>query len=201
MAVIRKSQETPLHPPYARGDKGLRQANQKPHVEYWHEVLAHVDSVYAKKFGQHYPWNNLARKNLWNLARVHSAWGVMALWDLYLETESHWARRTGWSVYGMIRDAGRLTDDPRFKQLAFKHEESLARHRSGQFSTTKDILDRVGFDGKLDLEKEHTQLYDLQVRRVAGAQIYRRASGAETGAVFEDAIVFEPIAKPSARRA
>jgi hypothetical protein len=107
--------------------------------------LAHIDAAYREKFGRHYPWNNLARKNLWNLARGYSAWKVMALWDLYLESESWWARRTGWSAYGMIRDAGRLMDDQRFKQLAGTHEESLATRRFGQFSTARDILDCVGF--------------------------------------------------------
>src|SRR2546422_5731771 len=37
-----------------------------------------------------------------------------------------WARRTGWSVYGMIRDVGRLMDDARFKQFSSEHEERLA---------------------------------------------------------------------------
>ena len=143
MAVIRKGQETPLHPPYGRGDRGLRQANQKPHVEYWHELLAYVDAAYRKKFGRHYPWSNLARKNLWNLARVHRAWRVMALWDLYLEAESPWARRSGWSVYGMIRDTGRLMDDPRLKQLALRHEESLAKRRFGRFVSAGDILSHL----------------------------------------------------------
>ena len=139
MGVIWKSQETPLHPP-CQGDKGLRQANQEPHVEYWHDLLAYIDSAYRKKFGRHYPWNNLARKNLWNLARGYSSWEVMALWDLYLETESHWARRTGWSVYGMIRDVGRLLDDPRLKQLALKHEEHLATQRYRLLVKPVDLL-------------------------------------------------------------
>jgi len=133
MAVIRKRQETPLHPP-CQGDKGLRQANQEPHVEYWHDLLAYIDSAYRKKFGRHYPWNNLARKNLWNLARGYSSWEVMALWDLYLPSKSWWAVQTTWSVYGMIRDTGRIMDDPRFKQLAFKHEENLAERRFGRAS-------------------------------------------------------------------
>ena len=136
MAVIRKNQETPLHPP-CQGDKGLRHANERPRVEYWRELLAHIDAAYRKKFGRHYPWNNLVRKNLWNLARVHSAWGVMALWDLYLASESWWAKQTSWSVYGMIRDAGRLLDDSGLKKLAVKHEEYLAMRRAA--APTKPI--------------------------------------------------------------
>jgi hypothetical protein len=89
--------------------------------------LAYIDSAYVKKFGSHYPWSSLARKNIWSLARVHSPWRVMALWDLYLETESWWAHQTGWSVYGMARDAGRLMDDGRFKRLSSQLEENLAK--------------------------------------------------------------------------
>ena len=121
VAMIQESEDTPLHPPSARGDKRGRQANQKHRVEYWRELLAHIDAAYHKKFGRHYAWSNLARKNLQNMARVHSAWGVMALWGLYLKRESWWARNTGWSVYGMIRDMGRLMDDPRFKNFARLH--------------------------------------------------------------------------------
>jgi hypothetical protein len=145
VAVILKQKITPLHPPYGgKGDKRRRQAKQKPHVEYWRELLAYVDASYRKKFGRHYPWSNPARKNLWNLARSYSSWEVMALWDLYLASESWWAVKTTWSVYGMIRDAGRLLDDSRFKQLTLKYVESLAKQRCDQFSTAKDILDRVG---------------------------------------------------------
>lgn len=120
---IRKGRKTPLHPPLARGDRGSRKA--KPKVQYWRDLLGYIDAKYVKKFGRHYPWSNLARKNLWNMARALCAWEVMALWDLYLESDTAWARRNVWSVYGMIRDAGWLMDDPRRKQLARKHEESL----------------------------------------------------------------------------
>jgi hypothetical protein len=139
VAVILESDDTPLHPPSGRGDK-RRQAKQKRHVEYWHELLAHVDASYRKKFGRHYPWNNLARRNIHNLGRVHCAWRVMALWDLYLESESWWAKQTGWSVYGMIRDSGRLMDDSRFKQIAFKHDQSLLERHSRGRANPGDIF-------------------------------------------------------------
>ena len=114
-----------------RGRRGNRLADPSPRGEYWHELLAYIDAGYVKKFGRHYPWCNLARKNVWNLARVHSVWRVMALWDLYLETESWWARRTGRSVYGMVREAGRLMDERRFKQVAAKHEGRLTEYNDG----------------------------------------------------------------------
>ena len=89
------------------------------------------------------PWNNLAPRNLWNLALAYSTWEVMAIWDLYLASESWWARQTGWSVYGMIRDAGWLIEDSRFKQLASTHDEELAKLRYGNFGKPEDIIERL----------------------------------------------------------
>src|SRR5712691_3585079 len=48
--------------------------------------------------------------------------------------------RTGWSVYGMIRDAGRLMDDSRFKQVAGKHEGQLAEQRFGKLTRPNDLF-------------------------------------------------------------
>jgi hypothetical protein len=148
VAVIQKGQEPPLHLPHddGGGDKRRRQASQKPHVGFWREMLAYIDAAYLKKFGRHYPWSNLARKNLWYLARVHSAAGVMALFDLYLESNSWWAKQTAWSVYGIIRDTGRLMDDRRLKQLAFVHEESLAQDRYGKQVKTSDVFNSLFSD-------------------------------------------------------
>ena len=140
VAVSWKGQETPLHPPLRRrGDKGHRKAKRKAHVEYWHELLAYIDSTYVKKFGRHYPWNNLGRRNLYNMARVHAPWRVMALWELYLESKSWWARQTGWSVYGMMRDTGNLMDDSRFKDLGERHEKTLARRCQRRFAILVDL--------------------------------------------------------------
>jgi hypothetical protein len=58
----------------------------------------------------------------------------MALWDVYLEGKSPWALRTRWGVYGMIRETGRLTDDPRFKRRFLRHDEDLATQRYGRFT-------------------------------------------------------------------
>jgi hypothetical protein len=108
-----------------RGRRGSQKASPRPRVEYWHELLAYIDSSHVKKFGRHYPWSSLARKNVWNLTRVHSASRVMALWDLYLDSHSWWARHTEWSVYGMSRDVGRLMEDSGFKRLVGVREENL----------------------------------------------------------------------------
>jgi len=105
--------------------------------------LAYVDAAYRKKFRRHYPWNNFARKNLWNLARAYTAWEVLALWDLYLASESWWALQTGHSVYGMIRDTGNLMDDSRFKQLAVMHEDQLAEQHYGKPIKLSDLFDSL----------------------------------------------------------
>jgi hypothetical protein len=83
----------------------------------------------------------------------------MALWDLYQESESWWARQTGWSVYGMIRDLGRLMDDPSFKQLSARHEEELAIQRYGHFARAGDFLQSVDERLGCSLSKEQPQSF------------------------------------------
>jgi hypothetical protein len=45
-----------------------------------------------------------------SLVRMHSAWRVLAFWDLYLESDTSRARRTGWKVYGMMRQNRSVAD-------------------------------------------------------------------------------------------
>ena len=49
----------------------------------------------------------------------------MALWDLYLAGESWWARQTGWSVYGMIR------------------EKQLAKQCHGRLTKPRDVFNSL----------------------------------------------------------
>jgi hypothetical protein len=58
----------------------------------------------------------------------------MALWDQYLQSSSWWAKQTGWSFYGMIRDTGRLMDDTSLNHQATEHQVRLTRG---------DLLDRL----------------------------------------------------------
>jgi len=49
-------------------------------------------------------------------------------------------REPGRSVYGMIRNVGRLLDDPRLKQLVLKHDERLAKQCYGRFPKPSDVF-------------------------------------------------------------
>jgi len=63
----------------------------------------------------------------------------MALWDLYLESETWWACRTGWSVYGMIREVGQLMENPRFKHRAARDEKHLTGGRIAPMQEAPDV--------------------------------------------------------------
>lgn len=169
VAVILKNQEPPLHLPhgYGGGDKKPRQANQKPHVEYWRELLGYIDAAYRQKFGRHYPWNNLVRKNLWNLARAYSSGEVMALWDLYLANETWWARQTGWSVYGMIRDTGRLMDDSRLKPMAARYVNKLIKKSYGTVSAPSTVFKAFFPSSACELHKSTTESAPSEQRTIS----------------------------------
>jgi hypothetical protein len=45
----------------------------------------------------------------------------------------------------MIRDADRMLDDKRFKEIAHSHEAALAKHRFGKFSEAPLLLRRANW--------------------------------------------------------
>ena len=91
----------------------------------WHDIFRHINRRWAVVHGQNYPWNNADRKVLANTARKYGAPAILAMFDLYFQSGSAWDIRTKGSIYGMVRDGGRLRDDPRFKALYREHERRL----------------------------------------------------------------------------
>lgn len=110
----------PSHSP----KKGKTQPAKEP-APYWHELIAHIDASWTLRKGVPYGWDGREFARLRDLVRVYRAWGVMALWDLYMSTGGFWAKRTGYMISGLIEEKGLLLDDPKWKQLAKNYESKL----------------------------------------------------------------------------
>jgi hypothetical protein len=63
-----------------------------------------------------------------------------ARWPFGISIWTPWPLRTRWGVYGMIRETGRLTDDPRFNRRFLRHNEDLATQRYGRFAKTSGSI-------------------------------------------------------------
>lgn len=96
-------------------------------IPYWNLMIAHMDAGWKKKKGIGYPWRSIEMKDLAALARRCEAWGVMALWDLYLAGKSYWGPRVGFMLEGFWRDIGILLDQPDYKTLAAKYRKELEK--------------------------------------------------------------------------
>jgi hypothetical protein len=53
------------------------------------------------------------------------------------------AAQTDWLLYGMIRDAWKLIDDLRFKQLSRDHEDNLVDQLFGPTAKCRDVFNSL----------------------------------------------------------
>lgn len=109
-------------------------------IAHWKNMVDHIDKSWKSKKGMGYPWRGMDFKELRPLANRCEAWGVMALWDLYMEGWSYWSKKTGYMIVGFMRDIGILLDNPGFKGLSKKYHDSL----EPQMMSPKEALSKAG---------------------------------------------------------
>ena len=98
---------------------------KKEPVEWWPELIAHIDISWQRKKGRKYPWAGQDFKLLKLLARSFTVPEVQAMYSVYLKNSPFWGPKTGWLVSGLFQERGILTDDPDFKRLTAKYESDL----------------------------------------------------------------------------
>jgi hypothetical protein len=97
----------------------------KNSVEHWQLMIDHIDKSWrAKKRGAPYFWLARDFANLRRAARVYEPWGVMALWDCYIESGDTFAISQGYNVTEFVRQIPRLVDG-NWKVLAAGYRDKL----------------------------------------------------------------------------
>jgi hypothetical protein len=132
-----------------------RSPNRKPRerraaggrIAYWHDLFRHINGSWLKLHGRLYPWNDADRKILANTARKYTAPAVMAMWNLYQAAPGYWHKATAGYLYGMVRDSGRLLDDPKFKPLRRYFENEMQQQYPG-LASTGEILGALSLTAK-----------------------------------------------------
>jgi len=120
--------------PKKRKDKGEKR------VQFWQTIVDHVNKSWQAKKGTSYPWDAHEFKKLHGLSATYQAWGVMAMWDLYVQMGTYWGKLTGFMLDGMKKDVGVIVDDPRWKSLCRTYEEKLFAPSGDDVVGTKDVL-------------------------------------------------------------
>lgn len=92
---------------------------------FFKKVIDHVDSTWMKKKGIHYPFAGKDFKYLKNYCSKFTEWGVMSLWDTFMESTSEWVQKTGYSLDGFYKCLPWLMDNPTWKMRAAVYEKEF----------------------------------------------------------------------------
>lgn len=140
--------QTPLTKAVLTAGVDVRGVRGEPErIHFWHDLFRHVNGSWFKTHGQTYPWNNRDRKVMANAARKYGAATIMAMWTLYQAQPAAWHKLTGGTIYGMVRDSGRLLDLPRFKSMQRYFKNELDQAHPG-LASTGEILGALKLTAK-----------------------------------------------------
>lgn len=85
-------------------------------------VVNHIDETWYQKKKIHYPFAGKDFKYLKNYCNKFTEWGIMALWDSFIASESSWVKQSGYSLDAFFRCLPWLVDDPSWKYKAKIYE-------------------------------------------------------------------------------
>lgn len=92
----------------------------------FNNLTKHIDATWFRLRDFHYPFAGKDFKDLKNLCRIFQIWGVMALWDAFMASDSEWVQKSGRSINAFGKCVPWLVDVPGWKAQAKKYEEQLA---------------------------------------------------------------------------
>lgn len=121
----------------------IKKAKPEKRVEFWQTIVDHVNKSWQTRKGVAYPWDPHEFKKLHGLSVSYQAWGVMAMWDLYVQMGTYWGKQTGYMLDGLKKDVGVIVDDPRWKSLCRHYEEKLFAKMEDETVGTKDVLQNL----------------------------------------------------------
>lgn len=93
-------------------------------IEYWQEMIAHIDTAWQRKKGFKYPFAPQEMVKLKTYARLYMPWGVMALWDNFLASDDPFYRQTGYKI-GAFASSLPVLLDTGWKQKAEQYRLKL----------------------------------------------------------------------------
>lgn len=79
-------------------------------IPHWQEMIAHIDTTWQRKKGSKYPFSGADMAKLKTYAKLYMAWGVMALWDCFLNSEDPFYRNTGYKIGAFASGLPKLLD-------------------------------------------------------------------------------------------
>lgn len=100
-----------------------RRKKEEPSTPYFQEMVNHIDEAWSAKKKAKFHWEGRFFKELRGLARTYSPFGIMGLFDLYMQSSDDWVRNTGYSFPAFVSHLPKLLDNPGWKQLKRFYED------------------------------------------------------------------------------
>jgi hypothetical protein len=94
-------------------------------TEFWNDMIKHISFRYSRLKGHDYPFTGKDFVELKNAARIFQPWGIMALWDIFIDFADDYTRKNGFSIWCFLRQIPKLTDNPLYKPSAEKYQQVL----------------------------------------------------------------------------
>lgn len=99
--------------------------NQKK--RFWQPMIDHINGTWkaATKKEFNYPFTSKDFADLKYHARNFGEWGVMALWDVYVNNADEYVQKKQFDIFTFTRSLPRLLDDGLFKMISRQYEAKL----------------------------------------------------------------------------
>lgn len=122
-------EKPPLNPPTGDENRNSqrRSASRRNEdaIPHWNDMIKHMDEKWFQKKKAKFYWQGRYFKQLKTMCSLYQPYGVMALWDLYINSDDVYAKNAGYSFEMFAAKLPSLVDDPIWKRGAKAYEEKL----------------------------------------------------------------------------
>lgn len=106
-------------------------------------MIDHINEKWKNAFSPpkeySYPFLPKDFKDLKHFAKHYQPWGVMALWDLYVQTANDFIKKNGFTVFHFTTNLPRLLDNWGFKAIAKGYEKTMVEDKSPELFDNLDF--------------------------------------------------------------
>lgn len=89
----------------------MENSDDNDFTPFWKDLMAHIDETWKKKKGVGFYFRGKYFREIKELCRIYTTFGVMALWDLYLsDTSDDFVRAAGHSFEMFLNKLPKLLD-------------------------------------------------------------------------------------------
>lgn len=94
---------------------------------YFPILIEHIDKSWVERRSMNYPFSGRDFRDLKNLSRNLMEWGLMALWDCFMESDNDWVAKSGYSVGAFTRCIPWLIDHHLYKERSRNYRDYIEK--------------------------------------------------------------------------